>query len=93
MISETTIDFCYDIVLENEDYTLGKLLEYFLYEKYFIKEKLFTFCGFKKFHPHNTESIIRVAYNENVDKRMVSQHLRIACVDSIELFDKISMLF
>jgi DNA-directed RNA polymerase alpha subunit len=93
MISETTIDFCYDIVLENEDYTLGKLLEYFLYEKYFIKDKLFTFCGFKKFHPHNTESIIRVAYNENVDKRLVSQHLRIACVDSIELFDKISMLF
>lgn len=93
MIGEATIDFCYDIVLENEDYTLGKLLEYFLYEKYFVKEKTFTFCGFKKFHPHNTESIIRVAYNENFDKRMVAQHLRSSCVDSIELFDKINMMF
>ena len=93
LISETTIDFCYDIVLENEDYTLGKLLEYFLYEKFYVKEKIFTFCGFKKFHPHNSESIIRVAYVENADKRMVAQHLRIACADSIELFEKINALF
>jgi DNA-directed RNA polymerase alpha subunit len=93
MISETTVEYSFDIVLENEDYTIGKLLEYFLYELYYVKDKHFTFCGFKKFHPHNTESIIRVAYAENADKRMVSQHLRVACVESIELFEKIGSKF
>jgi len=93
MVSETTMDFCYDVVLENEDYTIGKVLEYFLYEKYYLKDKIFTFCGFKKFHPHNNESVIRVAYNENADKLMIAQHVRIACVDSIEVFDKIARLF
>jgi DNA-directed RNA polymerase alpha subunit len=93
MVSETTIDFCYDVVLENEDYTIGKVLEYFLYEKYYMKDKIFTFCGFKKFHPHNNESVIRVAYKENSDKHMVAQHLRIACAESIEVFDRIVRLF
>jgi DNA-directed RNA polymerase subunit L/DNA-directed RNA polymerase alpha subunit len=92
-ISESTIDFCYDIVLENEDYTLGKVLEYFLYEKYYARDKIFTFCGFKKFHPHNSDSIIRVAYKENADKRMVAQHLRIACAESIDIYDKIGKMF
>ena len=26
-LSETNMDFSYDIVLENEDYTIGKVLE------------------------------------------------------------------
>jgi DNA-directed RNA polymerase subunit L len=38
--SETTIDNCYDIILENEDYTIGKVLEYILYEKYYVNEKI-----------------------------------------------------
>jgi DNA-directed RNA polymerase alpha subunit len=92
-VSESTIEFCYDIILENEDYTLGKVLEYILYEKYYIEEKLFTFCGFKIFHPHNTNSTIRIAYNENTDKRMVGQHLRIACIEANDYFTKLYKMF
>jgi DNA-directed RNA polymerase subunit L len=91
--SETTIDYCYDIILENEDYTIGKVLEYILYEKYYQGEKIFTFCGFKKYHPHNTESVIRIAYSQSSDKSMVAQHLRIACVEANDLFAKISTYF
>jgi DNA-directed RNA polymerase alpha subunit len=47
--SETTMDYCFDIILENEDYTIGKVLEYLLYEKYYVTDKVFSFCGFKKF--------------------------------------------
>ena len=91
--SETTMEFCYDITLLNEDYTLGKILEFIIYEKYYKEEKILAFCGFKKFHPHNSESTIRMSYVENVDKRMVAQHLRIACKDAIDVFKKIYKMF
>ena len=45
--SETTMDNCFDITLVNEDYTIGKVLEYILYEKYYMGEKIFNYCGFK----------------------------------------------
>lgn len=91
--SETTLEFGFDIILENEDYTIGKVLEYILYEKYYVNEKIFTFCGFKKFHPHNAESTIRIAYVQNADKRMVSQHLRIACVEASNIFEHVYKMF
>ena len=90
--SETTIDNCYDIILENEDYTIGKVLEYILYEKYYVNEKVLSFCGFKKFHPHNDDSTIRIAYIKPSDKRTASQHLRISCIDAIEVYKKIREL-
>lgn len=91
--SETAIENCYDVILENEDYTIGKVLEYLLYEKYYVKEKIFTFCGFKKFHPHNDDSTIRIAYQENVDKHMVAQHLRTIALDAKDIFKSIREFF
>jgi len=91
--SETSMDFCYDIVLENEDYTIGKVLEYILYEKHFVEQKLLTFCGFKKMHPHDSDSIIRVAYDKVADKRMVAQNLREVCVMANDVFVAIHKLF
>jgi DNA-directed RNA polymerase alpha subunit/DNA-directed RNA polymerase subunit L len=92
-ISETTMEHCYDIILENEDYTVGKVLEYLLYDQYYIKDKILSFCGFKKFHPHNTDSIIRIAYIKTADKNMVRQHLKSVCVDASDVYKKIYKLF
>jgi DNA-directed RNA polymerase subunit L len=92
-ISETTMDFCYDIVLENEDYTMGKILEYILYETFYVTEKKLSFCGFKKYHPHNTDSIIRVAYKEPTDRNMVRQHLKTACIDAEKVYKQLKGLF
>lgn len=92
-LSETTMENCYDVILENEDYTLGKVLEYVLYEKYYIQEKSLSFCGFKVFHPHNTSGTLRLAYNNKNDKLMVAQHLRDACVEAIQVFLKIAKFF
>lgn len=91
--SETTMEFCYDITLLNEDYTIGKIIEFIIYEKYYKQENILAFCGFKKYHPHDKDSIIRLAYVENVDKRMVAQHLRIACNDAIDVFKRIYKMF
>jgi len=91
--SETTMDNSFDIILENEDYTLGMVLQYVLYEKYFMNEKIFTYCGFKKFHPHNMDSTLRVSYSKSADKRMVAQHLRFACIDAGNAFKKVHDMF
>lgn len=91
--SDTTMLNCYDIVLENEDYTLGKVLEYFLYVKYFQGDKVMSYCGFCKFHPANTDSIIRVAYREPTDKSVVRQHIYSACNDAQEIYKKIYSQF
>ena len=91
--SLTTVENSYDVVLLDEDYTLGKVLEYILYEKYFKDQEILSFCGFKKFHPHDTESTIRIAYKEPTDKHLVKQHLRDVCIMAAEVFEKIFGMF
>lgn len=90
---ESTILNCYDLVLANEDYSIGKVLEYILYERFFQGEKIFSFCGFKKFHPHDPDSIIRVAYKKPADKTLVRQHLRSASVDAQEFYTMVYKMF
>ena len=91
--SETTVDFSYDIILKNEDYTIGKVLEYILYDKHYQGDKTLSFCGFKKFHPHDATSTVRVAFNESTDKTIVKQRLRSVCVDAKDIFKKIGDMF
>jgi DNA-directed RNA polymerase subunit L len=90
--SQNTMSNCFDVILENEDYTIGKALEYFLYSKYFETQVL-TYCGFKKMHPHDSESIIRIAYAEPVDTTVIIGHLTECIADSIYVFDKIQKEF
>lgn len=91
--SETTMDSSYDILLEDEDYTMGKSIEYILYEKYYLGEKTLSFCGFKKFHPHDTKSTIRISFVERYDKTIAQQYVRTACVEAQEFFKKTYKLF
>jgi DNA-directed RNA polymerase subunit L len=86
--SENTMANSYDVILENEDYTIGKVLEYFLYEK-FYETNMLTFCGFKKMHPHDTYSIIRLAYKEPVEKSTVKGHLKECSDDAIQIYTKL----
>jgi DNA-directed RNA polymerase subunit L len=90
--SQNTMANCFDIILENEDYTVGKVLEYFLYTKYY-ETNMLTFCGFKKMHPHDTYSIIRVAYSEAVELSTVKGHLQECIADSINILKRIRKEF
>ena len=90
--SQNTMSNCFDIILENEDYTIGKVLEYFLYSK-FYETKTLTFCGFKKMHPHDSHSIIRIAYKEPVEKATIKGHLIECTFDSKQVFGKIQKEF
>jgi DNA-directed RNA polymerase alpha subunit len=91
--SESTMDFCYDIILENEDYTIGKVMEYLVYDKYYVNEKIVSYCGFKKFHPHNADSTLRIAYTQTADKQTVKSHLFSVCTDAKDIFNKVARQF
>ena len=92
-ISESTVDNCYDIILENEDYTIGKALEYILYEKYYNGDKKLTYCGFKKFHPHNDDSTLRIAFVNPTEKRIVGEYIIKAATDVRNIFIQVNNLF
>jgi DNA-directed RNA polymerase alpha subunit/DNA-directed RNA polymerase subunit L len=91
--SNTTMD-AWDIVLQNEDYTVGKVLEFMLYERYFRGAgAVLQFCGFKKQHPHDTHSIIRLSYQVPVSADVVRGHLREQAVDAQTIFENIGRIF
>ena len=92
-LSENTIKNCYDIVLENEDYTVGKVIEYCLLELFYEHSKSLTYCGFKMLHPHDSYGLIRVAYREPVEISTIKGHLKTSITYSIEIFGKIRKEF
>ena len=91
--SLNTMENSFDVILENEDYTIGKVLEYMLYKTYFEETKEMTFCGFKKMHPHDNHSIIRVAYTNSVSKSNVKQNLKACIAAVVQLYQRINKSF
>lgn len=83
----------YNISFEDEDYTLGKLIEDRIHDKHFIQDKSVTFCAFKKIHPHDMSSILKLAFVMDVDNNYVRQIIRTAIVECVEVIDKIHNLF
>jgi DNA-directed RNA polymerase subunit L len=87
--SQNTMENSFDITLENEDYTIGKSIEYLLYTKFYEGIKTLTYCGYKKMHPHDSDSIIRLAYKESVDIAFIKQNLLECVADAIQIFRKV----
>lgn len=88
-ISKITMENSFDITLNNEDYTIGKVLEYSLYELYYLGDQTLTFCGFNKPHPHLNESFIRIAFVKSVDNTTVTTYINNAIEMAITYFKKI----
>jgi len=63
--SDNTLENCYDITLVNEDYTIGNILNYELYKIFYKDLKVLNYVGFKKIHPHDNDSILRVSIEDN----------------------------
>jgi DNA-directed RNA polymerase subunit L len=87
--SQNTMENSFDVILENEDYTIGKAIEYLLYAKFYEGIKSLTYCGYKKMHPHDSDSIIRLAYKENVDVQFIKQNLLECVADAIQIYKKV----
>ena len=92
--SENTIANCYDIILQNTDYTLGKSIEYGLFEKFFNDDenRHLSYIAFALYHPHDDYSVIRLAFMEsefesNTDFiSMCRQDISMACGFCVQLF-------
>ena len=91
-LADNTMKNCFDIILENEDYTIGKVIEYFLYTNFYEKQ-LMTFCGFEMAHPHDLYSTIRVAYFEPVEISTVKGHLKDCISYANDVFRKLRKEF
>jgi DNA-directed RNA polymerase subunit L len=87
--SETTLKNGFDITLKNEDYTLGKVIEFYLYQNNFIGDKSVSFCGFRKPHPHSLDSLIRVAFHNPIEVVGVSGYLQGATDNAIQAYKQI----
>ncbi len=86
----------FDIVLYKEDYTIGKILEYVMHYSYYRK-KLLSYVGFSKPHPHDENSIIRLAFtDDNEDVANVSNVVEIlhnSCIIAVNVFKEIKSNF
>jgi DNA-directed RNA polymerase subunit L len=63
-VADNTMENCYDITLVNEDYTLGNILNYEFYTIFYTDLKMLDYIGFKKLHPHDSDSILRITISD-----------------------------
>ncbi len=88
--AETTLPNCYDITLENEDYTIGNILNNDIYDLAYTTAKVLDYVGFKKMHPHDTDSILRISFvdaNKGVsDVKMMLKAITGAAIGKLQTF-------
>jgi DNA-directed RNA polymerase subunit L len=83
----------FTVTLENEDYTFGNVLTYFLYKEYYENKKEIDFVGFQKPHPHIPNSKIRINLVDSQDKNKIYQYLNDSCEEIIIYYSNLSSLF
>ena len=88
-----TLDNCFIITLKNEDYTIGKIIEYYLFNKYFKEEKVINYVGFLKKHPHDDDSYIKISFKNLISKDEVLIILEDSVNNSILLLNSIKEYF
>ena len=92
--SDSTIKNSYDVLLVDDDYTIGKALEYAMYAKFFEGNKTWCYCGFSKEHPHDPDSILRVAYREVIADTSVVKQNMLECLEDLKIvFETIAKKF
>jgi DNA-directed RNA polymerase subunit L len=92
--SISTIDNCFDIVLENDNYTISNIISFIIYNDFYEGSKVLSYCGSKKMHPHNPDTIMRIGFNEtNSTRDNCRQLIEYACEHAIEVFKIIKNRF
>lgn len=92
--SASTLPSAFDVIIKNEDYTLGKVLEDFLFKKYVDGSKRLAYCGFIKEHPHDNFIKYTLSFgHEEVESDAVQQIIVESANDAIALFESIRSLF
>jgi DNA-directed RNA polymerase alpha subunit len=77
-VTVSSIENSFDVILEGEDYTFGYLLEHYLHAMFYSDDsnEELVYIGFKKYHPHDTFSVIRMAFqNPTTAALLAKQYL------------------
>lgn len=69
------LENCFEIIIQNEDYTVGKIIENYFYEYHFINKKTISYISFVKKHPHDKNSIIKISYKYMINKDEIITHM------------------
>jgi len=71
--SENTLENCIDIILPNCDFTIGKLLEYYIFTNKF--PATIKYISFLKNHPHDKHGVLKLQYADSVPTQKMIQDL------------------
>ncbi len=91
----TTMANAFDVTLEGEGYTLGKLIEAILHENSYSKQKILSYVGFRKAHPHDTDSNLRLALKGKPEDgaATVRALIKEACGAGVKVMTEIAQAF
>lgn len=85
---------CFDLILFEEDYTIGKILEHLLYKNNVEGDKSLVFVSFIKKHPHQKGCIIRIiTTSDDILYDTLIDQLHIQFEEGIETLKNIVKLF
>ena len=64
-----TIPYAFTVQLDGDGYTLGRLIEWYLYSRHYIGDsQILSFCGFRKPHPHIAVSNVKIAFSRETPR-------------------------
>lgn len=87
--NNTFADNTYTIILYNEDYTLGKIIEYTFYIKYLENEEIIKYVTFKKQHPHDFNSELILTFIKPTEQLEVAEYFNNVSKDIIDIYTNI----
>ena len=96
--NNTTLSNSFDIILQNEDHTFGKAIESIFYIQHYEGDKTISFVGFNKKHPHDIDSILRIAFkNETIANMQIEivlvQYFHNSLSSLIDIYKQIQSQF
>jgi len=97
--SISTMPNSVDVTLQQTGYTIGKIIEYILHKNYYqgALNKNLTYVGFRKNHPHDEHSVIRMAIKngsgDETSQQIALLNIQEACNNAIEILSDIMTEF
>jgi DNA-directed RNA polymerase subunit L len=80
---KTNVKPLYMLYVKDDDYTIGKILEKYLYSMF--EKKLF-YVSFKKEHPHDSYSLISFSYKDEISDEEIIDNVRTVAIQLIEIY-------
>lgn len=87
----TTVKPVYVIYVQNDDYTIGKVIEKYVYAMF--RPDLY-YVSFKKEHPHDTHSLVSFAFHDpELSHEVILSNLRTVSTELIRIYQTIKSNF